>query len=75
MQVQSKKRLVYDAELKRPGCAILQAAFGCNPRLANEFDSKTWLLAPTPNMKVYAVTDQELGFLVRLSDKAQQKVA
>jgi len=45
--------LVFDTKLKRPACVLLQAVYGCghnNGFLQMTFDSRTWLVAPTPDM-------------------------
>lgn len=45
--------LVFDTKLKRPACVLIQSAYGCgynNGFLQRTFDSRTWLLAPTPDM-------------------------
>lgn len=56
------KKIVYDAVLMRPGCVLLQAFGGTLGSLefGMLFPSETWLLAPTPNMKLYSATDDEL---------------
>ena len=59
--------IAYDAKLKRPGCAILQAAFGCTIGIANHFPAENWLMAPTPNMQVYTVTPDQLQYLINLN--------
>lgn len=48
--------LVYDPDLKRPACVLIQAAYGCDSaQLATVgFDPATWLLAPTPGMRKLA---------------------
>ncbi len=53
-------RLVVDVELRRPGCALLQAAMGGDPGIANLFDADKWLIAPTPAMKCYSISDEQL---------------
>lgn len=47
-------KLVYDPVLKKPGCVLLQAAYGCNHNCEafRLFDTKDWLLSPTPDMAV-----------------------
>ena len=47
--------LVYDADLRRPGCVLIQAAMGGSTSAAQLFSTASWLLAPTPGMKVYSV--------------------
>lgn len=58
-------RLVYDLKLKRPGCALLQAAMGGSPGMANEFPTEHWLLAPSPDMKTYNISDEELASVIQ----------
>lgn len=65
------RTIAYDVVLKQPGCALLQAAFGCDPELVRDFDARVWLLAPTPNMRVYPVqNDEMLQRLVELTNAA-----
>ena len=52
--------LVYDITLRRPGCALLQAAFGVPGSIAARFPTEDWLLSPTPDLKVYTLTDEQL---------------
>lgn len=55
--------LAFDFKLMRPGCVLLQALHGCitadggNP--ANDFPSEAWLVAPTPDLKVYSIGTKE----------------
>jgi hypothetical protein len=57
--------LVYDLKLKRPGCALLQAALGGSGGMANQFPTEHWLLAPTPDLKPYKISDEELAQVIR----------
>lgn len=46
--------LVFDIKLRRPACVLLQAVYGCghnNGFLQMNFDSREWLVAPTPDMR------------------------
>ena len=44
--------LIYDVKLRRPACALLQAALGADHSwLGSLFDASTWLTAPTPDMR------------------------
>jgi len=65
--------LVFDVKLKRPACVLLQAVYGCahnNTFLQLNFDSKDWLVAPTPDMKVIRGTRKQwIGLATRLSKK------
>lgn len=57
--------LVYDMKLKRPGCALLQAALGGTGGMANQFPTEHWLLVPTPDMKTYKISDEELRDVIQ----------
>ena len=59
-----KQRIAFDIKKMKVGCALLQATHGCNPLLADRFDTKYWLLYPTPNLYVYEVTEHQLGMLI-----------
>lgn len=56
-----KTKLVYDFDLKRPACVLIQAAYGCETRnkAFEGFDVDDWLLAPTPGMRVVEGTDEQ----------------
>jgi len=59
--------IVFDTNLKRPGCAIIQAAGGGDPELVkNHFPSETWLNHWTPGMGIYKVSDEQLPQLVEI---------
>jgi hypothetical protein len=64
-----RRPIAYDVVLHRPGCALLQAALGCGGEgnLSNRFPSELWLLAPTPNLRVYLISDEDLEKLVQIS--------
>lgn len=59
-------RIAFDIKLMRPGCAIIQAAYGCDGRIAHEFPTDTWLLTPTPDIKIYPVTAEQIAKLVQM---------
>lgn len=62
-------KIAYDAKLKRPGCVLLQASFGCvEPNLADLFPIDSWLLAPTPDLRVYSLKEDQLSKLVKLAN-------
>lgn len=55
-------KIAYDCTLRRPGCVILQAVMGCDAagrELSMRFDSKLWLVAPTPDLKLYDCTPEQ----------------
>lgn len=54
--------MVYDAELRRPACVLLQAVYGCgsaNGFFQHNFQPGSWLVSPTKGMKRYAATREE----------------
>ncbi len=57
--------IAFDISRMKPGCAIVQATFGCDGMIADNFDTKHWLLAPTDEMRVYPVTKDQLRELVQ----------
>lgn len=63
-------RLAYDFTLGKPGCALLQAALDGNtsPDFGMDFPSDTWLLEPTPNMRVYELNDDQYLYLTFISE-------
>jgi hypothetical protein len=64
-------KIVYDTTLMRPGCAILQAAYGADVSIARMFNSQDWLTNPTPDMGVYEVTKEQLELLIAKTEKAR----
>jgi hypothetical protein len=63
-------KIAYDCTLKQPGCVLLQAALGGEPALASRFDPKYWLLAPTPDLKVYEVDERRMEQLLAITEAA-----
>ncbi len=64
--------LVYDVELRRPGCVLLQAALGGTvppARFSELFDASNWILGPTPGLRLYRVTDAELVVVASKTEK------
>lgn len=57
--------VVYDLTLDRPACVLVAAALGGSTAVAKLFPSELWLLAPTPQMKVYEISDAGLALLVK----------
>lgn len=62
-------KIAYDTKLKRPGCAIVQAAFNCDPRVANKFPTEVWLTSPTPEMRVYDANEDQMAYLVKIAEE------
>lgn len=65
----SRYLIAYDCTLMRPGCALLQAAMGASLGIANRFSTKTWLLAPTADLRVHPVTEEQLRVLVKKTEE------
>ena len=64
-------KIVFDTKLKRPGCALLQAAMGGSvPNFNQLFPAETWLVSPTPDMHAYDVTESQLKQLVAMALRA-----
>jgi hypothetical protein len=59
-----RRRLVYDINLLRPACVLLQVPFGGEVAAAKMFPSECWLTEPTPDMKCYLMTEEQLKQLV-----------
>lgn len=59
-------RLVYDCTLRKVGCVLLQATLGGDPELAKQIPNKDWLLAPTPDLTCYNITEEQFAQLVAM---------
>ena len=60
--------IAYDVTLKRPGCALLQAAMGASVPSDKLMEmSDQWLLAPTPDLKLYPCTEEELEAIIQIT--------
>ena len=57
-------KIAFDIDEMKVGCVLLQATFGCPSEVASRFDTKHWLLAPTPGLKVYEINDDQLNQLI-----------
>lgn len=66
-------RIVYDLDLMRPGCVIIQAGRGCDPAMAHAFDTEDWLVRPTPGMRIYPITPEQLPILVQKTRQHREK--
>ena len=65
-QPEEKITLLYDVELHRPACVLLQAAAGYRGGLISLlFDAQDWLLSPTPDMMRVTATFQEWELIAR----------
>lgn len=62
-------KIAFDIKEMKPGCVLLQASMGCDSSLSHHFDTKHWLLAPTPDLRVYEVSDSQLKELIRIVEE------
>jgi len=60
-------KIAYDTKLMRPGCAIIQSALGGSPVVKKVFPTDTWLEAPTPDMHLYEVNEEQLEQLIKMT--------
>lgn len=58
--------LLFDAKVMQPGCVILAAAAGTDREVVARFNN--WLTAPTPDMRIYRTTPEQLDRLVEISN-------
>jgi hypothetical protein len=67
--VKNARTIAYDCVLKRPGCVLLQAVYGATIDRFDmqKFPSESWLINPTPDLKVYPLTPEILQQLVRIT--------
>jgi hypothetical protein len=72
-RVDDSTLIAYDAKLMRPGCVLIQAAMGGDPALTRRFDSDTWLVDMTPDMKRYRVTPAQAERLIELTARKAKK--
>ena len=72
MSASDRVVLIVDPKLRRPACALLQAALGGNHgALARYFAPKTWLVMPTDDMVRVAGTPEEWERVAALWDAGQ----
>lgn len=66
-------RFCFDIKRMQPGCVLLAAAMGGDPELAKRFSSEIWLLAPTPDLKVYEITPEQFDEVLARTEKIHSK--
>lgn len=64
--------IAYDLKLKRPGCVLLQTVYGGTVSNFNKrFKVEDWLVFPTPDLKVYEITDEQLEQFTELHSRGK----
>lgn len=58
--------LAYDIKQRKVGCVLLQVAMGGSSVIAQQIPIEDWLLAPTPDLQVYRLTDDEVAQLIKM---------
>lgn len=52
--------IVFDVDLGRPACAILQAVYGGSRGVESLFNAEAWLTSPTDGMRRYRIDRETL---------------
>ncbi len=67
--------ILFDMELMRPGCAILQVLSGADRAAFSKYfgGSHKWLTHTTPGMKLYRGTAEQWEKAARISDTVGRK--
>lgn len=64
--------IAYDTVLKRPGCVVVQAGMGGSSSIVSQhFDAVDWLTYPTPDMKLFPTTEEQIPTLVEITRQAR----
>lgn len=53
-----------DLTVKKVGCVLLQAAYGCDRDLALKINTDRWFLAPTEHMIIYKIKKSDIPGLI-----------
>lgn len=70
-----KLYIAYDCDLRRPGCVLMQAVMGGDSSAVSKlFDSSSWLLSPTPGMRVIAGTEEEWKKAVKITEAEMERL-
>lgn len=54
-----------DTSVGKIGCVLLQAAYGGSSALAHQVGTDRWLLAPTPNLRVYRAKKTDIPRIIQ----------
>lgn len=56
-------RIAFDPD-SGPGCVLVAAAMGCDTAWLHRVDTRLWVTAPTPGMRAYEATPEQVDALV-----------
>lgn len=56
---------LFDLELKKVGCVLLQAVMGGDSSIPQRIDTKHWLLHPTDDMKLYKIPNDKIKEIIK----------
>jgi hypothetical protein len=73
MLMRKGMNLAFDIKILKPACVLVAAGYGADTELAHRFDPHHWQLTPTPDMKVYEVTEHQLEQLVNMVEREHGK--
>lgn len=60
-------KVAYDKTQMRPACVLVAAGLGADTDVAHRFPTTLWLLHPTPDMRVYETSSEQLDKLVKVT--------
>lgn len=65
---------IMDLTVKKVGCVLLQAAYGCDRDLAHKINTDRWLLAPSENMRIYKIKKSDIpGIIKKFNNLSEEK--
>lgn len=61
--------LAYDLVLMRPACVLVAQMKGADTKVPHLFPVDSWLLSPTPDLKLYETSPEQL---IKVIEKTEQ---
>lgn len=58
-------RVLVDLKQMKVGCVLIAAAYGADTELPKSLDTKHWITYPTPDLKIYEATAEQVDQLKR----------
>ncbi len=53
-----------DLTVKKVGCVLLQAAYGCDRNMVHLINTDRWFLAPTEHMSIYKIKKSDIPGII-----------